>query len=75
MVLPCCEYQSASTANEHTLALVSRASASPLIWGGRSRHQQQLLHSASASSASGVALSCAAPGAPGATLSECARDD
>eukprot|EP00974_Lingulodinium_polyedra_P010076 968837-Lingulodinium_polyedra.AAC.1 len=29
MVLPCCEYQSASTANEHTLTLVSRASTSP----------------------------------------------
>eukprot|EP00974_Lingulodinium_polyedra_P016861 1637116-Lingulodinium_polyedra.AAC.1 len=47
----------------------------PIGWGGQSRHQQQLLHSASASSASGVAFSCAAPSALGATLSECARDD
>eukprot|EP00974_Lingulodinium_polyedra_P134001 11227815-Lingulodinium_polyedra.AAC.1 len=29
MVLPCCEYQSASTANEHTLTLVSRAGTGP----------------------------------------------
>eukprot|EP00974_Lingulodinium_polyedra_P011597 1119647-Lingulodinium_polyedra.AAC.1 len=34
MVLPCCDYQSASTANEHTLALVSRASTSPPIGEG-----------------------------------------
>eukprot|EP00974_Lingulodinium_polyedra_P113524 10990448-Lingulodinium_polyedra.AAC.1 len=26
VVLPCCEYRSASTANEHALTLVSRAS-------------------------------------------------
>eukprot|EP00974_Lingulodinium_polyedra_P009374 897586-Lingulodinium_polyedra.AAC.1 len=29
MVFPCCEYQSASTANEHALTLVSRTSTSP----------------------------------------------
>eukprot|EP00974_Lingulodinium_polyedra_P069867 6760390-Lingulodinium_polyedra.AAC.1 len=34
MVLPCCEYHSASTANEHTLTLVSRTSTSTPVGEG-----------------------------------------
>eukprot|EP00974_Lingulodinium_polyedra_P085950 8323731-Lingulodinium_polyedra.AAC.1 len=36
MALPCCECQSASTANEHTLTLVARTSTSqPIREGSR----------------------------------------